>query len=140
MTDIKVTVPNTNAAAELNPELVRLEIVKKILDKDNYSFSEVTEEQRLAIARCEALDYAFTTTGTDGKVTGGLPMTMCYLNSYIKYGRIVDRKVAAELVAVLRQRGGGNYKGPWTELEEEQQGIIAKLFAMVTGRNKNQSR
>lgn len=132
------------SAADLNPELVRLEIVKAVLDPTNTTFSEVTEEQRLGIARIEALNYAFKSKvkshdGSDKEI-GGLPMTMQFVHSYIEHGRIVDRKVASELVAMLRQRGGGNYKSPWIFEEEEQQGIVAKIFSMFSGKNKQSSR
>jgi len=121
---------------ELNPELVRLNMVHEAMNEKNKALTEVTQQERRAIAQIRALDQAFKFKDRKtGETRGGLPMTMTFCNEYMDLGACLDRKREDAVVAMLRPKSGYNYKLGYDE-EEPPKGIVAKIMDFITGAGK----
>lgn len=121
---------------DLNPELVRLKLVDKLLDDHNRALTQITDKERRAIAQALAIAQAFKYKDATGMEHGGLPLTEKFCDEYMALGSCLDRKREDAVVACLRPRSGYNYKlGPDEDVEDKP-GIIQRIMGFFTGKKE----
>jgi hypothetical protein len=131
---------NSFNPSELNPELVRLKMVEKLLDDHNRALSEINEKERKAIAQALAIASAYKYYDATGVERGGLPLTEAFCREYLSLGSCLDRKREDAVVACLRPRSGYNYKFGPEDGAEEKPGLIQRLIGLVTGKKQEEAK
>lgn len=119
---------NSFSPGELNPELVRLKLVEKLLDDQNRALSDITDKERKTIAQIMAISQAYRYKDNEGNIRGGLPLTEKFCSEYLCLGSCLDRKREDAIVACLRPRSGYNYKLGPDEMQEEKPSIIQRIM------------
>jgi hypothetical protein len=127
---------NTFSPTDLNPELVRLKLVDRLLDDNTRALSEITDKERKAIAQLRAIAQAYKYKDAAGGIHGGLPLSETFCSEYLALGAALDRKREDAVIACLRPRSGYNYKFGPDDGQDEKPGMLQRLKEFITGKKE----